>query len=434
MLNILIDAYAISPNWGSEQGMGWNWISNLAKTCNLYIITEGEWRNEIECSISAAMRGDMDETMNPTGLTRQQASHMHFYYLPVTQKVREMCWQQGTWKFYFHYRKWEYRAYEKAKEIITTFANVPGAQVDVLHKLNMIGFREPGYLWKVRELPFVWGPVGGYGSFPIAYLKGARTKTKIKSIVKNILNYVSFFTLPRVRKAAQRSDLIVAAYRETFEAFRTFYRSDVIQINETGCFINLDVQPHSSNSSMFHLLWVGKFDYIKQLGIAIHTMKYLRNNQNIHLFVVGTGNPKDVDYYTEMVKQCDVQDNVHMLGVLPNIKTRELMKQMDLFFFTSVSDATSTVVPEAISAGLPVLCHNMRGYGDIVDEKIGRKIKPINPNHSALEFARIIKELESNRQAVRQMSANCLILRNEISWESNSKRMVKLYESAIDKR
>ena len=44
MLNILIDAYAISPNWGSEQGMGWNWVSNLARYCNLYIITEGEWQ------------------------------------------------------------------------------------------------------------------------------------------------------------------------------------------------------------------------------------------------------------------------------------------------------------------------------------------------------------------------------------------------------
>ncbi len=32
MLNVLINAYAVSPNWGSEPGMGWNWI---IKYCSL---------------------------------------------------------------------------------------------------------------------------------------------------------------------------------------------------------------------------------------------------------------------------------------------------------------------------------------------------------------------------------------------------------------
>ena len=110
MLNILIDAYAIAPNWGSEQGMGWNWVSNLAKFCNLYIITEGEWQTEIEQSLSAAMMNNMDKTVNPTGLTRHQAENMHFFYLPVSKEEREMCWNQGTWKFYMYYEQWERRA------------------------------------------------------------------------------------------------------------------------------------------------------------------------------------------------------------------------------------------------------------------------------------------------------------------------------------
>ena len=47
MINILANVYAICPNWGSEQGMGWNWVINLAKYCHLDVITEGEWREEI---------------------------------------------------------------------------------------------------------------------------------------------------------------------------------------------------------------------------------------------------------------------------------------------------------------------------------------------------------------------------------------------------
>ena len=48
MINVLINAYAVAPNWGSEQGLGWNWVINLAKYCNVHVITEGEWRKEIE--------------------------------------------------------------------------------------------------------------------------------------------------------------------------------------------------------------------------------------------------------------------------------------------------------------------------------------------------------------------------------------------------
>ena len=51
MLSILINAYACSPNMGSEPGMAWNWCINLAKHCELYIITEGEFRDKIEAAL-----------------------------------------------------------------------------------------------------------------------------------------------------------------------------------------------------------------------------------------------------------------------------------------------------------------------------------------------------------------------------------------------
>ena len=52
----------------------------------------------------------------------------------------------------------------------------------MLHQLNMIGFREPGYLWKLSketDIPFVWGPVDAKDKFPVAYLGGASMETKL---------------------------------------------------------------------------------------------------------------------------------------------------------------------------------------------------------------------------------------------------------------
>lgn len=430
MLNILIDAYAISPTWGSEPGMGWNWICNLARYCNLYIITEGEWQDDIERAVKAAIEGRMSKDDNPTGLQREQAERMHFYYLNVTPEVRQMCWNQGTWMFYKHYAAWEKRALTKAREIINNL-KAEGILIDVVHKLNMIGYREPSYLWKIDDIPFVWGPVGGYGGVPNAYLKGAGVKTILIENLKNVINYFMFRLHPRVRKAVKRADAVVGAYKETHEAIREVYRYDAVLINETGAFVDEMSFAHASDQEEFRLLWVGKYDLRKQLGIAIRTVELLRDKRNIHLYVVGTGYPADVARYTQMVADKGLEENVHLLGRLPNVQTREMMKEMDLFFFTSIHDATSTVVPEAISAGLPVVCHDTRGFGVIVDDRIGRKVKVDNPEASASAFANEIRRLEADRDEVRRLSKGCIDKQKMISWEANAQKMVAQYECAI---
>ena len=65
---------------------------------------------------------------------------MHFYYNPVSEEIRRMCWNQGDWRFYFHYNKWQQKTLAIAKQIIKE------QNIDIVHQLNMIGFREPGYL------------------------------------------------------------------------------------------------------------------------------------------------------------------------------------------------------------------------------------------------------------------------------------------------
>lgn len=102
MINVLVNAYAVNPYWGSEQGMGWNWVVNIARYCNVYVITEGEFRDNIE------------EAM----MSLSQKDHLHFYYNPLPTKVRKMCWNQGDWRFYWYYRNWQKQTLKIAKQII----------------------------------------------------------------------------------------------------------------------------------------------------------------------------------------------------------------------------------------------------------------------------------------------------------------------------
>ena len=144
-MKVLVNSYSCSPNKGSEPGLGWNWCTNLAKYCELYIITEEHWRENIETILPSL----------------PQSSNMHFYYNRISDKARSMAQNQGSWLFYWYYRKWQKRTLSIAKQICSEYS------IDIVHQLNWTGYREPGYLWKIDGPMYVWGPIGGTNLCPI---------------------------------------------------------------------------------------------------------------------------------------------------------------------------------------------------------------------------------------------------------------------------
>ncbi len=107
-----------------------------------------------------------------------------------------------------------------------------------------------------------------------------------------------------------------------------------------------------------------------------------------------------------------VDDKCEWYGKVRHEDVFKLMQDAHIFFFTSVFEAAFTVVLEALQCNLPVICFDTCGFGAVVNEKIGRKIKLSDPHASARAFASVIRELsERSRGMLRELSANCM---NEI--------------------
>lgn len=408
MLKILINAYACSPGMGSEPGMAWNWVSNLAKFCELYIITEGEFRDKIEEVVP----------------TLEWGKNMHFYYNPVSDEIRKMCWNQGDWRFYKYYKEWQWKTYLIAKDICSK------QNIDVLHQLNMIGFREPGYLWKLSKesgVPFVWGPVDAKDKFPVAYLGGASMKTKLFMRLKNFLTVWQLKHSKRVRQAASQASVIFSASSNSKESLKKYMAIDSPLLNETGCYVQEHPLIDKSQKETFDVLWVGKLDFRKQLGIALQSVA-IADNENIRLHIVGGG---DAEPYKQLANTLGVTDKCIWHGAVSHDEVQSIMQNSDVFFFTSVAEGTPHVVLEAIGNNLPVVCFDTCGQGDAVNENVGRKIELSTPMQSVHEFARVLKELERNRDLLKQMSENCKQRQLELSWEEKAKTMVKWYEKMV---
>lgn len=427
---------------GSEQGMGWNWIVNLASFCELHVISEGEYRSQVEAATHWSDSIEGKDAVNDYGLTRQQCENLHFYWVPIggedpelCDKVRRMCWNQGDWRFYLYYKYWQQMAADEAIRICRT------QQIDVLHQLNMVGFREPGMLYKVNErrladglprIPIVWGPFAGFGSVPSNYVWNGGVKFAAFYSVKNILNLLQLKYHGRVCKMLKTCDALISATPDMQNGLRKYHGIDTLLIPETGCHLASEEvwEKSFSPEGHFRLLWVGRFIYTKQLDIALRTMAFLRDVAGIELHIVGKGVNANIDSeMRQRAKKYGVEQMCHWHGQIPNARVHQLMRQSDLFFFTSIFEATSTVLLESIANRLPFLCFDLCGFGPIVKDKgIGMTIPCQKSNRAAVEFARVIRMLCQDRALVREMSDRCVPAQLSLSWRAKAEQLIAIYQ------
>lgn len=409
-MKVLINAYACSPGMGSEPGMAWNWCVNLANYCELHIVTEGEFRDKIEAALPLLPQGQ----------------NMHFYYNPVSDRIRKMCWNQGDWRFYIYYRVWQKKTLHIANKIIKN------NRIDVIHQLNMIGFREPGYLWTL-DYPFVWGPADAKEQFPVAYLKGATFRQKIFFNLKNLANLIQLYASKRIKRAIKRTDILISASEQSVRTFKKYYNRETIKINETGSYVN----PILNNTKRFHaekleILWVGKLDFRKQLAIALKTLSKCKNRQQITLHIVG-GTSETEPVYKKLATRLTIENNCIWHGKVTHSEVQQMMQSSHLLFFTSIAEGTPHVVLEAIGNNLPIVCFDTCGHGDVVNDSIGVKVEVSKPVESEKAFATILDNLYENRKTLSVFSENCKERQLELSWENKANQMYALYNEAIEK-
>lgn len=408
MLTILINAYACGPDRGSEPGMAWNWCCHLAKHCELHIITEGEFRDDIERVLP----------------TMEYGKNMHFYYLPVSDKIRRMCWNQGDWRFYYYYAKWQKRALAEARCIIAS------THIDALHQLNMIGFREPGRLWQIEGFPYIWGPTNAKEGFPIAYLNGAPLKKKCFIFVKNTITKLQLACSKIVHSAASNANFVIAASSDSAIAIKkNLPAKNVVTINESGCELPSESILRSLNNKEFHILWVGRFIFTKQLSIALQTIANLASKR-VFFHIIG-GTAEEEAPFKQYAQELGIESQCIWHQKVPHSEVQKLMQKSDLFFFTSVAEGTPHVVLESIANGLPLLCFDTCGHGDCVDSTVGIKIPLTNPKQSVKEFAEKIDHLYHHREELQRMSEGCRAKQQELSWERKAEQMVEIYHKAI---
>lgn len=415
---VLVSALAVSPVRGSEAGIGWNIGSRLAKYHDVTLMcisgTHDPHRDEIEAELKK----------NPVpGLT--------MLFIEPTPLYRFLDRKGASLLkpfFYFGYASWQRAAFKKVKAI---HAERP---FELTHFLNILGYREPGYLWKL-PIPFFWGPVAGASNMPWKFLPLLSGKDRVVYGLRNIVNNFQMRFSPRPRKAAKAAAHRWAIGPDNKAMFENVWHVPAEMLCEAGGKPRPDlatVKTYTPGAEPLRLVFAGYHIGRKAVPLALMAMAKIGKEFPVTLTSLGSGPEKEK--WQALAKELGVADQVTWISELKQAEAHKVMASAHAFIFPSLQEASSTVTLEALSLGLPVICHDACGMGFIVNETCGVKVPMRSPEESAAGMADALREFHKNPQKFSELSRGAIRRSEELSWDYAAEQIAKGFDRVLRER
>ena len=414
--NILISAYAFSPYQGSECAVGWNIVTRLAKVYDVTVLCG-------DLAHSRRMKADLCRYFSANepipGLTIQYVDPSF-----LTQFIEKIHTIPFLWiVYYWAYNVWQRKAFKVAKDL---HAKRP---FDLAHHLNMIGYREPGYLWKL-PVPFVWGPVGGSANEPMSFRSLFSWSGCTRVLFRNWLNEIQKRINWRSRRAAHKAVKLWAVTSADVQTIRDIWGVDVQQMLETGTTVRDGAMVRSwDGCEPLRIVWSGIHLPRKALPILLYAIADDRIRKRVVVDVLGTG-PETVAWRV-LAERLGIDGLITWRGMLSHQQAMNVMSTAHVMGFPSLKEGTPHVVLEALSLGIPVICHDACGMGVAVDGRCGIKVPLCGLQTSINGFRDAIRELLEKPDMIAQLSRGALKRAEELSWDNKADIMARAYEDVL---
>lgn len=421
-MKVLINAFAFSPYKGSEHAVGWNIAVEMAKLHEVTVIFGDVWGN---CKTQKDMErysGSVSDVFSIVGLKA-------VYVRPgvVTAILTKLHQLPGCWMlYYWAYNLWQRKAYRIARKLHAV------DRFDVVHHLNMIGYREPGYMWKLG-IPFVWGPVGGAPNEPFAYRSLFSWHGLIRVFARTVCNEIQKRFNRRAKQAARRAARVWAVTDADYRMIHDMWGVESCQrMIEAGADGELHGEIHVWNGdSPLRIVWSGIHTSRKALPILLYALARLEPALRSRLTVEVLGEGPETEGWKRLALKLNVDRCLSWRGRVPRSQALDIMRGSHLLACPSVKEASSIVVIEAVSLGLPVICHDACGMGIVIDENCGLKVPLCSPETSIEGFAVAIKQVMNDPRKVEVFSRGALERAKELTWEAKAREISGAYEQIV---
>lgn len=209
-------------------------------------------------------------------------------------------------------------------------------------------------------------------------------------------NWLIFY--PVEKFLARYTDVLITINQEDYKRAKKFPAKKVCYVHgvgiDTKCFSVpknnsiLTREEFDLKKDDYVVLSVGQLSKRKNQEVVIKAMALIED-KSIKYLVVGVG--ENETKYKELIKKLNLENRVILAGYRSDIG--RLLTCVDCFAFPSLQEGLPVSLMEAMAAGLPVVCSDVRGNRDLIKDGVnGKLLDPFDISG----FANAIKEYKNN--------------------------------------
>ncbi|KAL8917080.1 MAG: hypothetical protein Q9172_005984 [Xanthocarpia lactea] len=168
---------------------------------------------------------------------------------------------------------------------------------------------------------------------------------------------------------------------------------------------------------------ISRLFYNKGTDLLIAAIpRILASDPNVRFIIAGSG-PKAIDL-EQMLERRVLQDKVELLGPVRHEEVRDVMVRGHIYLHPSLTEAFGTVIVEAASCGLYVVCTRVGGIPEVLPQHMTKFAKPEEDDLVA-ETGKAIAALRANKVRTERFHDQVKMM---YSWTNVAERTERVYD------
>jgi glycosyltransferase involved in cell wall biosynthesis len=405
---IVITAYAVNPFKGSEDGTGWNITREVANDYQVILITR---------------KNNVPHVLEYFDKFPEQSKNIevHGYDLPETiMNFKKKLGERG-YVLYYYFWQWGVARFIKQKNF----------RFDIAHSLNFHSDSHPNFLWRLGK-PVIHGPLGHHprvsDSFLKFYGRNSAIKDRLYYYVKTLMRKLDPFYHKSIKKTFHLFGINSSIRQTTGIESSKFSVLPAVACEDNG----LGAPP----KGQFNILSVGRFHYMKGFDLAIGAFHRLLKNLSAEeakmtkLYLIGKGEEKV--RLINFAKQLGIQEKIEWVDWVERDEMKKIYQNSHLFLFPS-HEGAGMVVPEAMSYGIPVVCGDNFGPGELIGET-GIKVELKNPEQAIKALAMAMTKLVHQPELRAELGLKSRKrFEQHFTWRKKGDAIKAVYDKALER-
>ena len=410
---LLVCAYACLPegrtSWSGtgEHLLGWRLAHQLARFCQVTVLTAAELKDRIE-----------------KALPKKAFRRMTFVYVALPKFLSFLLRFEGGIHFYAYL--WQIKAYWIARRLhrIQPF--------NAFHHLTYANDWMASYLGAFLPVPYVRGPGGGAHRVPRAFRKEFSVKQRLWESIR-VLGQWLYRHDPVFFLGQKRARALLLCNREAMKAVPDEWKPKAFLFPVNGIDKKeIITRKGKGTSRVFRVISAGQFIRLKGFHLGLQAFKKLNAKYpHTKLFIYGDG-PEERNLKS-LVHSARLTQKVVIGNYLPRKELLSRMREADVFLFPSFRDGGGAVVVEAMASGIPVICLDTGGPGfHIQNMEWGMAIDPRGPGYVIDQMSQALETLCRNlslRNRLRRAAYQRV--REFYDWDKIGDRINRLYQELV---